>query len=414
MARVLLTTFGSYGDLNPFLAIGLELKRRGHAATIATSEVYRDDVTRVGLGFEPTRPDLDKNDLEMFARAMDPRRGTEVVVREIVMSRLRESYADLEKAAQGAALLISHPLTYAAPLLAEKKGLKWLSASFQPMGFFSPYDPPVLPPAPWLGALRGLGPLFHKPLFRLLKKLSYPWGDEVRKFRRELGLPPGGDPIFEGQYSPYGTLALYSSLFGPAQPDWPEGVTHCGFPFLDSDIGGKGFDPRLGEFLNAGPAPVAFTLGSAAVMIAGDFYERAAAAAEAAGVRAVLLAGPGAEKRTSSENAVAVASAPYHLLFPRCAAVVHSGGIGTTGQALRAGIPQLVVPHAHDQFDNAARVKRLGCGDWTDAKNLTPALGRLLKNRPAHHRAAAIAKALRAEKGAAAACDAVEKTLSRP
>ncbi len=411
MARVLLTTFGSYGDLNPFLALGLELKRRGHGATIATAEGYRADVERAGLGFAPVRPDMDKTDLALFARAMHPAKGSEVVVREIVMPHVRESYADLERAADGHDLLVSHVLTYAAPILAQKKKLKWLSTSLQPLGFFSYYDPPVVAPAPWLGALRPLGPFFHKPLLALMKKVSYPWGDEARKLRAELGMDPGLDPIFEGQYSPYGTLALYSSLFGPAQPDWPDHVTHCGFPFLDQDIGGKPLDPDLGGFLNSGPAPVVFTLGSAAVMVAGDFYRHAAEAAKAAGVRAVLLAGPAADQIPPSEGLFVAVSAPYHTLFPRCAAVVHSGGIGTTGQALRAGIPQLVVPHAHDQFDNAARVKRLGCGHVTNANRLASALRRLIADRKSHHRAAAVGKAIRTENGVKTACDLIEKTL---
>lgn len=412
MARVVLTTFGSHGDLNPFLAIGVELTRRGHAVTLAAAEIYRADARRLGLGFAHVRPDLDKDDLETFRRAMDPRRGSEVVVRELVMPRVRESYEDLEKAAAGADLLVSHVLTYAAPVLARKKGLKWLSTSLQPLGFFSPHDPPVVPPAPWLSVLRPLGPGFHRILLGAMKRVSRPWGDEVRRLRRDLGLDDGLDPVFEGQYSPYGTLALYSPLFGPAQPDWPKDVVHCGFPFHDEDIDGRAFDPRLDEFLRAGPPPVVFTLGSAAVMIAGDFYARAAETASALGTRAVLLAGPAADSLPKADGLFAAASAPYHRLFPRCAAVVHSGGIGTTGQALRAGVPQAVAPFAHDQFDNASRVERLGCGVWTSAGRLRRDLGRLLADPSARERAAEVGRTVRAEGGARTAADAVERVLS--
>jgi UDP:flavonoid glycosyltransferase YjiC (YdhE family) len=414
MARILLTTFGSYGDLNPFLALGLELRARGHDAVIATSEGYRSDTERHGLSFAPVRPDMDKTDLDTFRRAMDPRRGSEVVVRELVMPHVRESYEDLERASAGCDLLVSHVLTYAAPILAQKKGLKWLSTSLQPLGFFSYYDPPVVSPAPWLAALRPLGPRFHKPLLGLMKTVSYPWGDEARRLRRDLGMDPGLDPIFEGQYSSYGTIALYSPLFGPAQPDWPAGVRHCGFPFHDEDIGGKNIDPRLDAFLAAGPPPVAFTLGSAAVMIAGDFYAMAAAAARAAGARAVLLAGPAAQSLPAGDGVFTAATAPYHVLFPRCAAVVHSGGIGTTGQALRSGVPQAVTPFAHDQFDNAARVARLGCGVSTTPQGMAAALKRLLAEAGAARRAAEVGRAIQAERGVAAACDEIERTLAAP
>ncbi|UPT73747.1 MAG: glycosyltransferase [Elusimicrobiota bacterium] len=412
MARIVLTTFGSHGDLNPFLAIGLGLKRRGHDAVLAAAEGYRADAERLGLGFAPVRPDLDKSDLETFRRALDPKRGSEVVVRELMMPKVRESYEDLDKATAGCDLLVTHVLTYAGPVLAQKKGLKWLSTSLQPLAFFSSYDPPVVPPAPWLSVLRPLGPGFHRLMLGAMKRVSYPWGDEVRALRRSLGMDDGLDPIFEGQYSPHGTLALYSSLFGPAQPDWPAGVVHCGFPFHDEDLGGKGLDPELVGFLNEGPAPVAFTLGSAAVMIAGDFYERAAEFTKALGVRAVLLAGEAAVSLPRSKSVFPAASAPYHTLFPRCAAIVHSGGIGTTGQALRSGVPQLVVPVAHDQFDNAARVARLGCGLWSSRQRLSSDLARLLADRLAHHRAAAVGKAVRTENAVKTACDAIERALT--
>ncbi len=417
MARIVLATFGSYGDLNPFLALGLELKRRGHDPVIATAEGYRHDVESRGLSFAPVRPDLDRGDLALFERALDRVKGPEVIIREIMMPRVRESYADLERAAAGADLLLSHSLTYAAPVLAEKKNMTWLSVVLQPLMFLSAEDPSVMAPAPWLAALRPLGPPFHRALFRLLKLAASRWGEPVRALRKELGLPRGEDPVFAGQYSPYGTLALFSPLYGPPQYDWPENTLACGFPFLDSDIGGKGIDAGLEAFLSAGTPPVVFTLGSAAVMIAGDFFRNAAAAVQGHGVRAILLAGPSAKDLTDLPNGVeAFESAPYHDLFPRCAAVVHSGGIGTTAQALRAGIPQMIVPFAHDQFDNAARVVRMGVGEALDGRNptgreLAATLSRLLDDDEIKDQAARIGAGIRAENGVVLACDAIEAGL---
>lgn len=417
MARIILATFGSYGDLNPFLALGLELKRRGHEAVIAASEGYRRDVEGAGLGFAPVRPDIDRADLALFGRALDRFRGPEVIIRELVLPHLRSAYEDLERAAAGADLLLSHSLTYAAPVLAEKKGLRWLSVVLQPLMFLSGDDPPVMAPAPWLAALRPLGPRFNGALFALLKASVGHWSAPVRALRRELGLPRGKNPIFDGQYSPHGTLALFSPLFGPARRDWPAKTTACGFPFLDADIGGKALDPRLDAFLGAGKAPVVFTLGSAAVMIAGDFYQRAAAAARRAGVRAVLLAGPAAAGLKNLPDGVeAYESAPYHELFPRCAAVVHSGGIGTTAQALRAGAPQLVAPFAHDQYDNAARVERMGVGiqgrRTAKGPELAAALSRLAAGDGLTNRAAQVGTLIRAEHGVKLACDTIEKALA--
>lgn len=416
MARILLATFGSHGDLNPFLALGLELKARGHAVVVAAAPSYKADVERLGLEHAPMRPDLDQGDVKTLERALDPRWGAEVIVRELLMPVIRGTYADLEKAAAGADLLVTHALTYAGPVLAEKKGLKWLSVSLQPLMFFSAYDPPVLAPAPWLAALRPLGPRFNGALLGLLKRFSYSWGDPVRALRKDLGLGPGKDPIFEGQHSPYGVLALFSSLFAQRRPDWPERVTVCGFPFLDQDIGGKPLDAKLETFLAKGEKPVAFTLGSTAVRIAGGFYEAAAVAARLAGKRAVLLAGEGAEALgTLPPGVIAAASAPYHLLFPRCAAVVHSGGIGTTAQVLRAGVPQLVAPFAHDQYDNAARVERMGvggrCRRTAKGPELAATLSRLLNDNELKRQAAQAGAAIRAENGVMSACDAIEAAL---
>ncbi len=417
MARVILSTFGSHGDLNPFLALGVELKSRGHSVVLASAAVYRADAESLGLEHAPVRPELDQSDVKTLERAMDPRWGADVIVRELLMPLIRESYADLEKAAAGADMIVTHTLAYAGPVLAEKKGLKWLSISLQPLVFFSPHDPPVLAPAPWLAALRPLGPRVNGAMLSLLKKFSYSWGDPVRALRKDLGLAPGLDPIFEGQHSPRGVLALYSRLFAAPQPDWPARVTMCGFPFLDQDLGGRPLDPRLEAFLAAGEKPLAFTLGSTAVRIAGDFYKTAAEAARLARKRAVLLAGDGAEALGAlPPDIIAVPSAPYHLLFPRCAAVAHSGGIGTTAQALRAGVPQIVTPFAHDQYDNAARLERMGvartvCRKSLKAPELAAAVSRLRDDDGMKTRAARAGALIRAENGVKTACDAIEAAL---
>lgn len=138
-----------------------------------------------------------------------------------------------------------------------------------------------------------------------------------------------------------------------------------GYAAYDSDQGGPSvLPPALEAFLAGGPAPLVFTLGSAAVNIPGRFYRESLAAARRLGRRAVLLVGPDGDPSVAegAADAVALAYAPYSLLFPRSAAIVHQGGVGTTQQALRSGRPQLVVPHLGDQFDNGARVARLGVG----------------------------------------------------
>ncbi len=337
--RIVLTTFGSLGDLHPYLAIALGLQERGHEVVLATSACYREKVESLGVGFRAVRPDqqdwLARRD--EARRVMDLHRGTEYVLRTLLLPALRDSYDDLLTAADGADLLVSHPLTYAARLVVETKGLRWASTMLSPIGFFSAHDPPALPGAPFVSWLRFLGPPLYKNLFRVLKLAGRSWARPWYRLRAEVGLPPTRDnPLFDGQHSPALVLALFSELLGARQPDWPAPTLVAGFVFYDRD-GAGGLSPELARFLDAGPPPIVFTLGSAAVHDAGPFYEQSAVAARLLDRRAVLLVGRQTHNRPAvlPEGVAAFDYAPFSELFPRAAVIVHQGGVGTTGQAMR-------------------------------------------------------------------------------
>ena len=142
--RVIITCWGSHGDLFPYIGLALALKARGHTAVVATSEMYRPNVEQEGLEFAAVGPSVDPNDGDLIARVMDPVKGSEVIIRELLLPELRASYAELERAAAGADWLVSHPIVYATPLFAERHGVPWVSTVLAPMLFFSPHDPPVL------------------------------------------------------------------------------------------------------------------------------------------------------------------------------------------------------------------------------------------------------------------------------
>jgi UDP:flavonoid glycosyltransferase YjiC (YdhE family) len=416
-ARVVLACWGSFGDLFPTLAVAAALKARGHQPVVATCPVYRDIVAREGLEFAPARPDVDPFDTALMARVMDPARGSEVIVRELLVPALRDSYADLDAAAQGADLLVSHPVTFAAPLVAARRRLPWLSTVLAPMSFFSITDFPLLPPFPQALRLARTTPWAARAFMGLARSVTRAWTAPIRAFRAELGLPEAGDALYEGQFSPHGTLALFSRVMAEPQADWPPRTTTTGFVFFD------GYAAQLGDevraFLNAGEPPVVFTLGTSAVSTPGDFYRESAAAAVAMGRRAILLIGRHPENRPPILPASVLAAdyAPHAALFARAAAIVHQGGAGTTAQALRAGRPMLVVPHAHDQPDNAARVERLGV-----ARVLPPGRYRaarvkrdvtaLIDDPDYRANAEAAAAVVRGERGAEAACDAIEGLLA--
>ncbi len=341
-------------------------------------------------------------------------------MREVMLPVLRTTYDDLMAAVQkdgGADLLISQLLIFAAPIIAEKTGIRWVSTELQPGAFLSAYDPPVLAPIPALAKLRGLGATFHRALFRFAKLPARSWSDPVRQLRRELGLPPGTDPIFEGRHSPHLVLALFSRVIGEPQPDWPANALVTGFPFYDEN--GSSLPPELLQFLAEREPPIIFTLGSSAVWDAGSFYVESATAARKLGKRAVLLVGNDPLNQPLeplSENLIAVPYAPYAQIFPRACAIVHQGGIGTTGQALRAGKPMLVMPFGGDQYDNGARVVRLGVGrvmrrNQYKADRAAVELKQLLESPNYMKKAATIGQQIQQENGVRAACDAIEKQL---
>jgi rhamnosyltransferase subunit B len=415
MARVLLACWGSYGDLFPYLAIADALRALGHTPVVASCPYYADLVGREGLSFRPVRPDVQPDDPALLARLMDPRRGTEVVVREILVPAVRDSFADLAAAAGGCDLVVSHPVTFATPLVAEHRRLPWLASVLAPMSFFSADDYPALPNLPQAVVLRRLGPWTGRALTALARRATSSWMQPVRDLRAELGLPDAGHPLFEGQFSARGNLALFSSALGAPQADWPAHTTVTGFPFFNRAIA---MPDAVSRFLDAGDPPVVFTLGSSAVNAPGRFYETSVAAAEAVGLRALLLVGrqPGHVPDRLPAGVLAVDSAPHDQVFPRAAVVVHQGGVGTTGQAMRSGRPQLVVPHAHDQFDNAFRVEQRGVARVIYAHrygtaNATTALRALAADQRYVDAAAGMARHIATEGGATAAASAIVAAL---
>lgn len=423
MSRIVLSTAGSLGDLHPYLAVGIELKARGHDVVIATMESYRRKITDENLGFAAIRPDIAPQEYspEVYRKANDLRTGSTYMVREMVLPFVGEMYADLLEACRGADLLVIHPVLFAAPLVAEKLNLRWISVTLAPGSFFSAYDPPVMPPFPWMHSLRHLGPLPSRWVFDLFRGLTRSWMKPIDDLRRSEGLPPAVlHPLHNGMYSPYGTLGWFSPIFGAPQPDWPVNTEATGFPFYDRLEAGQKMAAGLAEFCERGTPPVIFTLGSSAVMDPGDFYHTSLEAAKKLGCRAVLLTGAFGNTRlrdTLPPNIYIVDYAPYSELFPRASVIVHQGGVGTTAQAIHAGVPMLVIPFMHDQPDNAFRVKRLGIGriihrDRYTVDTAVTNLRALLENPEYGRRAGEIGARVRKEDGLKLACDAVERHVS--
>jgi rhamnosyltransferase subunit B len=424
--RIVLATAGSLGDLHPFIALGKALQARGFLAEIASSEEYRAEVEAEGLGFHAVGPSLARltGDLGMslaeITRAVA--RSDRFLFERIMLPNLETGARQLIAAADGCVAIAGSTFAAGAAMAAERLNVPFVPVALQPAVVMSAFDPPLLPGAPWLAPARG-GPRLwlNRATLALGRATTAHWKRPINAVRHRLGLDPTNlNPVFDGVRAGQLSLGLFSPLLSPRQPDAPLHFEVAGHAAFDSDAGGPStLSPALSAFLEEGPAPIVFTLGSAAVNIPGDFYRQSLVAARRLGRRAVFLVGPEGDLSVADgPDLAAAAYAPFSLLFPRCAAIVHQGGVGTTQQALRAGRPQLVVPHLGDQYDNGARVVRLGCGATFSRSDyhpdrIVPALQAMLNDPTMRERAAAVGDSARPEDGAARGADLIAAMLSR-
>ncbi len=421
--HIVFCTFGSLGDLYPYVAIAERMKADGFRVSIATNNDHKSLIECSGIGFIHVRPDvaaLVSADPDIMHKAMDSRKGSEYIIRNVVFANLRNSFEDLYSATEGVDLLVTHPLTYAAILVARKRELPRLSTVLAPINFWSKSDPPAPPKAEWLPEMSKLvGPQITGTFMDIIKAQTYSWSEPYRQLQAELGLEiDKRNPIFEGQFSASKNLALFSPVFAEPQVDWPPNTVATGFPFIPEFEPGT-FNPQVQAFLESGSPPIVFTLGTSAVFDAGSFYIDSIEALRLLNMRGVLLTGPVQDPRLTAAlqpHVIAVEYLPHSYIFPRSVAIVHQGGIGTTAQALRSGKPQLVMPFSHDQFDNANRVTSLGCGLTVRRNRYNAALGmellRKLCSEPYQSAAGSVGLQIATERGAENAAREIAAVLA--
>ena len=212
--RVVMTTIGSLGDLHPYIALALEMRKRYIEPIIATSNAYRERIESLNIEFREIRPAMLEADtpeyFDMVEKVVDPKHGAEYLFKELLAPVVRDMYADLREAIADADLLVTHPIVLAGPLVAEKTGIPWVSTELAPASLWSAFDPFVPPNTPWIhGLLKAGGPFAARLYLKLMKAVTSPWLQQLYEFRDELGLPPGEHPLFEGQYAPNLNLALF-------------------------------------------------------------------------------------------------------------------------------------------------------------------------------------------------------------
>ncbi|MER2269648.1 glycosyltransferase [Methylobacterium oxalidis] len=409
--RVLLVAIGSHGDVLPFLALAAELDRRGHAVTLAAPAPFAPMAERAGLGFHPLGTRADYADFAAEPELWHPRRGVKAAFRYV--SLLTEpTYAWLAQTWRpGEGIVVGSTLSLGARVAQDKLGLPLATVHLMPFLVESRHAPPILPGFPLPGFLP---PRFRHWLGRGAD--TYVIGPavlpELNAFRARLGLPPVRR-LRHWWNSPLRVLLTFADWFVPPQPDWPAQAVQVGFPLADRFGDADDLSPDLAAFLDAGEAPLAFTYGSA-MRQGRKFFETAVRTCRRMGRRGVLLAPQDGQVPPGLPSDILhVPYAPFSRLLPRCASLIHHGGIGTVAQGLAAGIPQLVVPVAFDHFDEAQRLRHLGVGSALSQRRFTPRraaaeIRRLLTAPQVAGACAAVRARMAGSDGVPAACDALE------
>ena len=406
------STFGSSGDVFPMLGLALELKRRGHEVSFATNGHFESMVRRHGLPFEPLGSEELYQETISHPDLWHPQKAFAYVFRSLqpVLKRQYELHA--QAVAAGPTIGITNVFGMGALLAREKLKLPVLTLHLQPAVLWSDHQPPELPGV--------FGPRWLKNiLFRIGERIAI---DPVvcpflNPWRAELGLPPV-KRITRWWNSPDGVICLFPEWFASPQPDWPQPLVQTDFP-LWNDASNAGLPADVDVFLKAGTPPLVFTPGTANTH-GRAFFEASVDACRQLGRRGILLAGfPDQLPQTLPEGVIHFRYVPLDLLLPRCAAFIHHGGVGSASQGLAAGIPQVVMPLAHDQFDNVARLKKLGVGDSLlpakfTGERLAEKLRPLLDSPKVGEAARQLARKLDSRDGLARTAVAVEKMLPIP
>ncbi len=359
--NVLLPALGSAGDVHPVVGLGLALQARGHRATILTNPLFQPLIEAQGLRFLPVGTVEEARAAIADPDLWHPRKGFEVVARRAMLPAMVEVYRLIEAHADARTVVAASGIAFGARLAQERLGVPTATVHLQPSIIRSLIDQGMA------GNIRisASQPLwFKRAFFRLAdwlvidRALKRP----LNEFRAMLGLPPIDRVMHRWIHSPQLVVGFFPDWFARPQADWPPETHLVGFPLWDGGGGHAPVPPEADAFLRCGEPPVVFTPGSATATLHGYFTESVAALREL-GVRAMLVTNfPDQVPADLPPGVSTFGYLPFSEILPRAAALVYHGGVGTLAQAIKAGIPHLVVPNAHDQFDNGWRIERLGLG----------------------------------------------------
>ncbi len=416
--KVLLTAIGSSGDINPSIAIGRALQARGQHVTLLVNPYFQQQIERVGLGFAALGSADELRRLEKSVLKRNPAKWDGW--RELVLPSVPRVVEALDRRLSDDRpdLVIYHPLTIGARWVCERHGVRHALAALSPLVWMSREDGGVYSRM----GLRDTPPRWLSRLLLGAAKYVLRWkaDRELNPIRRRFGFSPGRDLFFDHVFNCDLNLGMWSPMMRGSMPDDPPNGHICGFPWFDRGRREQPADDELERFLHNGEPPIIFTMGSSLPAAMKTFYESAAEACRKLGRRGLLLAGDSADAlRDLTPEIMAVRYAPHSSVFPHGRAIVHHGGAGTMSQALRAGKPSVIIPIVSDQFDHAARLKRMGValtlaqrraglGGKITAERLAALLRRVLEDSEMNRRAEGIGAKLRREDGTERAAELIE------
>lgn len=416
MAAYLLVTLGSWGDLFPFLGVAEELRSRGHSVTVASSPAWQTTVDGTDIAYLPIGQEIGFKEFEanpeIFGRMPF---GLRAALDRFVFAQADRLTADLRPAMEQADVVVTHPAHVIAQNLAELLGKTVVVASVFPAMIPSAYTVP---------SGSAFGPL-HGSLGRIANRASWAsarffvarlFDRKTNRHRQSLGLPRLRAGFLTLPLQANKILLLAPSELVEQPPDWPEQVVVTGSVSWDTAAGPV--DGELAAFLADGDAPVLVTLGASSSAVADDFFDLASTALDDLGQRYILVTGPAAPpQRELGPNAIVRRFVAFGAVLPRCRAIVHHAGVGTTLAAARAGIPQVAVPRGFDQPDTAAMIERHGLGvsvPWARRRRRLPAaIARVLNDPAMAVKAESIGDAVRSTNGASRAADQLELVADR-
>ena len=382
MSHYLLAPFGSAGDVNPFIWLGRMLRSRGHDVTIIGISLFRETVEREKFDFVGIGHDHEFDAVIKHPDLWKPVKASALVF-GLAAKLMRPYYAEIvSRIVPGHTVIVAPLSVLAARAARERFRVPLVNVHLQPAALLSVHDETIfLPGAEWMAKLPSW---MRRLMFVLPNPADIAARKDVQAFCKKIGIPAPRKVMPDWLFSPDANLALFPEWFAMRQPDWPRNTNAAGFPLEDLQDQ-FAMPPEIEAFLAEGDKPVLLTAGTGNAQ-AGKFFQTAVEACHQAG-RRMLIGTRFREQLPASLPAGARVFdyLPFSAVLSRCAAIVHHGGIGTVSQALAAGVPQLVMPLAHDQPDNALRVKRLHAGDYLTPRqftvgNVTNALKRIISD----------------------------------